>query len=87
MLDVILRPQEEPSNAKFNNPVIMTRGFNATFEPSSILLATTTLTKIIQDRVNSVEGADYLQVAMFDNIKFWIIDDGSYVTFLLPSEY
>lgn len=87
MFDVELAPQEEPCNARFDSQLMMTRGFEATFKPSSTLIAVSTLSKIIQDRVNSVEGADYFQSAVYDNTKFWIIDDGSYVTFLLPEEY
>lgn len=86
MFNVKLNPHEQPCNAKFNNPVFMTRGFNASFEPSSHLLAYYTLQKIIEERVNSEEGADYLQVALYQSKKFWIIDDGRYITFLMPED-
>lgn len=86
MLDILLDEQEEPCGAKFNNEMVMTRGFEETFEPFSILVALSTLKKI-KDRVQSDEGADYLQVAFFEGRKFWVIDDGMYITFLLPEEY
>ncbi|SDZ27158.1 hypothetical protein SAMN05660462_02473 [Proteiniborus ethanoligenes] len=87
MFNIKLEPQEQPCGARFNNQVVMTKGFNELFEPFSSLIALTTLQKIIKERVNSKEEADYLQVAMCQDNKFWVIDDGSYVTFLLPSEY
>ena len=87
MFDITLMPQEEACSSKFNGNLVMTRGFDRTFEPSSILLAISTLRKIIEERVNTAEGADYLQIGYFENKKFWIIDDGDYVTFLLPEEH
>lgn len=80
-------PQEEACGSKFNGNLVMTRGFDRKFEPSSILLAISTLRKIIEERVNTEEGADYLQVGYFENKKFWIIDDVHCVTFLMPEEY
>ncbi|TJX12985.1 hypothetical protein E9840_11185 [Tissierella creatinini] len=86
MLDIKLDEQECPSGAKFNNQIVITQGFLETFK-NAHLLAVNTIMKILDERVNSETGADYLQVAHFDNTKFWVIDDGSYVTFLLPEEY
>lgn len=87
MLDITLMEQEEPTNAQFSNPLVMTKGFDESFQPISPMVALSTLEKIHDERVNSLKGADYLQVCYFRNKKFWVIDDGSFVTFLLPEEY
>ena len=87
MLDINLKEQEMPCGAQFNNEIVLTCGFEETFGPSSIMVALSTLKKIKDERVLSETGADYLQVGYFDNKKFWVIDDGCYVTFLLPEEY
>lgn len=87
MKPITLGKQEQPTEAKFNHKVVLTNGFIRTFHPVSELLAKKSLDKIIRERVNSKEGADYLQVVYYDNKKFWIIDDGYVVTCLLPEEY
>lgn len=84
--DIILLPQEKPANATFDNPVLMTRGFQIKFNDPDLLVINT-LNKITDEQVHSKKGADYLQRAIYNNIPFWIIDDGTYVTFLLPTEY
>lgn len=87
MLDITLKEQEMPCGAMFNNEMVMTCGFEELFGPSYILVALSTLKKIKKERVMTEEGADYLQVAYYDSKKFWVIDDGCCVTFLLPEEY
>ena len=32
-------------------------------------------------------GADYFQVLTYNGIKYWVIDDVSVVTFLMPEDY
>jgi hypothetical protein len=87
MPEVRILPQEESSNARFNGRLVMTRGFQSSFGSKAPLIAAKALSKIIAERVNSAEGADYLQPAVCNNIKFWVIDDGSVITCLLPEEY
>jgi hypothetical protein len=87
MFDVTLQEQEEATGATFDNELVMTKGFKEKFEPFSVPLALETLQKIIKERVQSEQGADYLQVAFYKDNKFWIMDDECYVTFLLPEEY
>ena len=87
MLDVKLLPQEEPTNAQFAAPVYATKGFHEKFGKEAGAIALRTLLLIGERIANG--GADYLQIAEFDNKRFWVIDDGpgACVTFLLPSEY
>lgn len=86
MLDILLKEQKMPCGAQFNNEMVMTRGFEEEFEPISILVALSALKKI-KERVKSEQGVNHLQVAFFKGKRFWVIDDGTYTTFLLPSEY
>jgi tetraacyldisaccharide-1-P 4'-kinase len=86
-MEILLKPQEESTNAKFDSQVVATQGFIAEFGDEAFLVAVKTLEKIIAERVNSVDGADYLQVCEYAGIKFWVSDDGNAVTFLLPCEY
>jgi hypothetical protein len=80
-------PQESPCNAKFNTPPYLTLGFKEKFGDLANLVATLTLLKILTERVQSPDGADYLQIAEYNGKRFWIIDSESYITFLLPEEY
>lgn len=94
-MEILLKPQEESTNAKFNGRLVITRGFADEFgDDGAIFVAVNTLEKIISERVNSVEGADYLQVCDYAGVRFWVISDDNssipsdnVVTFLLPSEY
>ena len=85
-LNVELKPQEQSVKARFAGPVYVTRGFQEKFGPDSFAIAMKTLVKI-GERVGSEEGADYLQVAQFNGVTFWVIDDGLNVTYLMPEEY
>ena len=88
-MKITLQPQECNGNCSFSGPIIYTKAFGNIFqdETTEIILASMSL---IFDLV-SKNMADYLQVLTVetstDNIKFWVIDDGSYVTFLLPEDY
>ena len=86
-MEIILRAQEESTRAKFNSSVVATRGFINEFGDEAFHIAINSLEKIITERINSDAGADYLQVCEYAGVKFWVIDDGNAVTFLLPSEY
>lgn len=94
-MEILLKPQEESSHAKFNGQLVITRGFADEFgDDGAIFVAINTLKKIINERVNSIEGADYLQVCEYAGVRFWVISDESssnpsdnIVTFLKPNEY
>ena len=84
---VQLLPQESPCNARFDSPVYMTCGFQTEFGDLAPVIVQNTLHKIRNERVQSEAGADYLQVCNAGIIRYWVIDDESHITFLLPSEY
>lgn len=86
-MNIQLMPQESPCNARFDSPVYMTCGFQQEFSDLAPVIVENTLHKIRNERVESETGADYLQIAYYNKTKFWIIDNSSYITFLLPSEY
>ena len=93
-MEIILKGQEECTNAKFNGQLVATQGFISEFGDEAFHIVINTLEKIIAERVNSVEGADYLQVCEYEGVKFWVISDenssnpsDNVVSFLLPSEY
>jgi hypothetical protein len=83
---IVLHSQECCGSFKFNGRLYMTAGFQAAFADMAAVIAVTTVMRIIQERVRSY-GADYLQAASFQGLTFWIIDDVTHVTFLLPEEY
>ncbi len=86
---ITLQEQECQGNSLFSGAIVYTKTFGEVFrdKTTEIILASMSL---IFDRV-SKNIADYLQVLTVetstDNIRFWVIDDGSCVTFLLPEDY
>ena len=86
MSEIQLMPQEAIGNSKFCGQLVVTCGFQESFGEVAPVVAIKTLLKIVAERVRG-EGADYIQVAIFQGTKFWIIDDEEVITFLLPSEY
>ena len=88
-MKIILQPQEVCGNCRFSGAIVFTKAFGEAFQDKTteVILASMSL---IFDLV-SKNIADYLQVltveANTDKIKFWVIDDGSCVTFLLPEDY
>lgn len=86
MSDIQLLPQEVIGDSQFSGQLVMTCGFQAEFGEVAPVVAIKTLLKIIKERVHG-EGADYLQVAVYKGLKYWVIDDVEVVTVLLPSEY
>lgn len=84
-MEIILKPQEESTNSKFNGQLVATRNFINTFGHQAYLLAIKTVLKIQQERVPS--GADYLQICEYNGKTFWIIDDSNVVTVLMPEDY
>ncbi|WP_313558831.1 hypothetical protein [Ruminiclostridium cellobioparum] len=84
---LILKPQESGGGYKFNGQVVMTKSFVMEFGDLAEEIAINALIKVIIKRANSPEGADYLQVLSYEGTIFWIIDDVSVVTILLPEDY
>ena len=91
-MEIILKPQEESTDAKFNGQLVMTRNFIDTFGNKAYLLAMQSVIKIRKERVPT--GADYFQVCECDGKTFWVIDDENYgdiennvVTVLMPEDY
>lgn len=86
--------EQNVPTATFNRPTVMTRNFCDTMggEMLATMLAAQSLKMILKDKLKN-SGTDYLRVIeMVDEKgdvynKFWAIDDGSYVTFLMPEDY
>lgn len=87
-LEIILGEQEEDSpTAKFDKEINFTMEIMRSFGDLITPVITATLEKIINERVNTERGADYLQSVTIGETHFWVIDDGISVTFLFPEEY
>lgn len=88
LTNLILLPQECGGNYQFSAPMYMTRGFVDRFgDDQASIIAIAALKKVIKERVNSLSGADYLQVFEYARIRFWLIDDSDHLTALLPEDY
>ena len=85
MNNVILKPQECTGNYLFDGQMYMTAGFQSEFGEDAPIVIMETM-HLIYKRRDTV-GADYLQTAEYNGIKFWVIDDVTHITFLLPSDY
>ena len=89
MKKITLQPQECIGNSTFSGQIVYTKAFYEIFQDktSEVILASMSL---IFDLVR-MNVADYLQVLTVEinraTTKFWVIDDGEYVTFLLPKDY
>ena len=84
---LVLLPQERGIGCQFDGHICMTRTFQQTFGKMASFLAITAVSRILQERVATAAGADYLQVLQYENTKFWVIDDGEIVTVLMPEDY
>jgi hypothetical protein len=84
---LVLLDQECGGSSKFSSKLFMTNGFLNEFGPVAAALALAALMRVIKERVNSSIGADYLQVFEFNGLRFWLIDNETYITALLPEEY
>ena len=88
-MKITLQPQECNGNCRFCGQIVYTKAFGEVFQDKTIEVIIASMS-LIFDLV-SKNIADYLQVltveANTDKIKFWVIDDGSCVTFLLPEDY
>lgn len=88
-MKITFKKQECIVNSSFSGQIVYTRAFGETFKEKTteIIFASMSL---IFDLV-SKNIADFLQVltgeTKTDNIRFWVIDDDSCVTFLLPEDY
>ncbi|MGB4590236.1 MAG: hypothetical protein WBI17_13550 [Clostridiaceae bacterium] len=82
-----LLPQECGGEYKFSSAIYMTRGFLNAFQNDAETIVIQSLELIRSTYLNDPLGADYLQVFLCGNIRFWIIDDISAITCLLPEEY
>jgi hypothetical protein len=65
-----LLPQEVSGDYKFAGKMYLTIGFIAAFGDNAQILAMMALKKVITERVNCSNGADYLQVFSFKNKRF-----------------
>lgn len=88
-MKIILQPQEVCGNCRFSGAILYTQAFGEVFQDKTteVILASMSL---IFERVRK-NIADYLQVFTVETdtgtIRFWVIDDGSYITFLIPSDF
>ena len=62
-----LLPQEKSCGAEFLKPVCCTRGFKDKFGLLGFIIAVCAVDVIMRERVNTPEGADYLQVLEFSS--------------------
>jgi len=97
---ITIPPQEEMSGIRshyFSGNVVVTSNFARIFgedgENNMFWVILETLTKI--HKMVLTETVDYFQVGIYEHsydssvksMKFWIIDDESVVTFLMPEDY
>ena len=81
---LVLLPQEQEGDYKFDSKPYVTCGFLAEFGDIANLIAAYAL-QLVR---HTYDGkSDYFQVLKYDNKKFYIIDDMDHVTVLLPEEY
>ena len=78
-----LLPQEKEGDYQFSGKFVSTRCAIEKFGDGVIIAAHI----ILQKQVKQKGGLDYLQVFEIDGQKLWFIDDVTYVTALLPSDY
>ena len=90
MVKISLQEQECTGNYKFNSQVYYTRGIEAEFGDMVFKIIANTF-NLIPPLVES-GIADYFQVGIAEmdddrKIKYYVIDNESHITFLLPCEY
>lgn len=88
-MQLTLHQQECEGNYKFDGQILYTKSFETVFGDNTIEIIMASMTLILSRVKENI--ADYLQVLTVqtstDIIKFWAIDDGLCVTFLLPEYY
>lgn len=78
------KPQEVEGSHRFNSRTVITRAAQAAITSAELLHLSTMLRQAITES----DGLDYLQVFECDDGRvIWCIDDGDYVTWLLPEDY
>jgi len=80
---VKLLPEEKEGSYKFNGKFVATRAAIEKFGEAVIIACHMMLIKEVKRK----NGLDYLQVFDINGEKLWFIDDVTYVTCLLPSDY
>ena len=87
---VVINPQEQEGNYCWTDiPSYKTQGFSHRFGEDAPLIAFTAVALILENYPNN---ADYFQTFYYEfpdgeKVKFWIINDVTHYTALLPSEY
>lgn len=78
------KPQEVSGTQRFTSRMVVTRAADATLMPGEL----GGLCELLWRDVAAHDGLDYLQVFEADDGRvIWCIDDGSFVVWLLPSDY
>jgi len=78
------KAQQTDGPHQFKTRTVITRAAQAAITSAELLHLSTMLRQAITDN----DGLDYLQVFESDDGRvIWCIDDGEYVTWLLPSDY
>ena len=84
MADWTRKPEETPGTHRFARQRVATSALLATIDRSELYA----LNRLLDQAIVEHDGLDYLQVFESDSgLKVWVIDDGSYVTWMLPSDY
>ena len=88
-MKITIQPQEVCGNCSFSGAIMYTKAFGEVFKEQTTKVTLASMSLIFERVRKGI--ADYLQVFTVETdtgtIKFWVIDDGSYITFLLPSDY
>lgn len=80
-LNIELLEQECEGNYKFDGPLYVTKGIRSTFGKQLNVII-----PILMSAICSIKKANYLQMAMVNGTKVYVIDDVDHVTILLPEE-
>ncbi|MGE4284786.1 MAG: hypothetical protein AB7G87_13915 [Clostridia bacterium] len=81
-INIEFKEQECEGNYKFRGTWCATQGFVAAFGENA-----RTIVALLMKSIWGIPKADYLQVAIINGEKVFIIDDISHVTVLLAHEY
>lgn len=82
---VKLIPQENVGESMFMGQIVMTSNFQNIFGGKAFYIVLESLAKIRALILDG--GADFFQVLNYDGKKYWVIDDVSVITFLMPEDY
>ena len=88
-MKITIQPQEVNGNCTFSGQIVYSKAFGEVFKEQTTKIILVSMSLIFERVRKNI--ADYLQVFTVETntgtIKFWVIDNGSYITFLLPSDY